>query len=206
MLVTYFGRIVFVFLVMWGPYFLLNYVLATWLPTWIIFAGGTFSHFQGPASAAVCLLKPDVYFAVKRFIKCQSCCCGGNNKMNERSDSFYNQHNAVDDSYTRGSVWQKSTTFFISMFSNTSNRNALTTVEPQNSSTTQDESTRHNEKYLWPDDDGEYTIENKDAPYHDVEEDGQQQAETTTMNDNNAISVKSDYNDTSLTTKAAVAC
>ena len=44
MLALYFGRIVLVFLALWGPYFLLNYLLATVLPTWVVFAGGTLTH------------------------------------------------------------------------------------------------------------------------------------------------------------------
>lgn len=73
LLTMYFGRIILVFLLMWGPYFLLNYILATWLPTWVIFAGGLFSHFQGPASACASLLKPDILIAVKCLAKCQCC-------------------------------------------------------------------------------------------------------------------------------------
>jgi len=73
LLVVYFGRIVVVFFAMWGPYFLLNYIFAAWLPTWVIFAGGFFSHFQGPASAGLSLLKPDIGQAYKRLFRCK---CG----------------------------------------------------------------------------------------------------------------------------------
>ena len=73
LLAIYFGRIVLVFLLMWVPFFLLSFVLLSWMPTVVLFIGGTLSHLQGPASAAVSLLKPDIWLAVKRFFKCQCC-------------------------------------------------------------------------------------------------------------------------------------
>ena len=74
LLALYFGRIVVVFLVMWGPFFLLNFVFALWMPTWVMFFGGIFSHLQGPASAGVSLLKPDIYVAVQDFLHCKCGC------------------------------------------------------------------------------------------------------------------------------------
>ena len=74
LLALYFGRIVVVFLVMWGPFFLLNFVFALWMPTWVMFFGGIFSHLQGPASAGVSLLKPDIYVAVQDLLHCKCCC------------------------------------------------------------------------------------------------------------------------------------
>ena len=71
LLALYFGRIIIVFLVFWGPYFLLNYLLASVVPTWVIYVGGTLSHLQGPVSAGVSLMKPDIWHAVRRFWTCQ---------------------------------------------------------------------------------------------------------------------------------------
>ena len=66
----YFGRIILVFIVFWGPHFLLDYILATWLPIPIKYAGGVISHLQPPLSASVSLTKPDIYYALKRFVTC----------------------------------------------------------------------------------------------------------------------------------------
>lgn len=97
LLAVYFGRIVIVFLLMWGPYFLLNYLLAAFLPTWVIFAAGTLSHLQRPISASVCLLKPDIYHAVRRFVACQSCRLTKEDERYEsdRSSSFYDRNTSL---------------------------------------------------------------------------------------------------------------
>jgi hypothetical protein len=71
LLMIYFGRIVLIFLVMWIPTLLLIFVLSSWLPPWVPFAGGTWSHFQTFVSAVCILLKPDILEAVKMFVTCQ---------------------------------------------------------------------------------------------------------------------------------------
>ena len=71
LLAIYFGRIVVVFVLCWVPYMVLVFMFATWMPTEVHFYGGTLSHLQGVISAGLCLLKPDVYFAVKRFFSCR---------------------------------------------------------------------------------------------------------------------------------------
>ena len=69
-LTIYFGRIILVFILVWGPYFLIDYILASWLPIPIKYAGGVITHIQPPLSASFSLTKPDVYYAVKRFLTC----------------------------------------------------------------------------------------------------------------------------------------
>ena len=71
LLVVYFGRVIFVFITIWIPYFVLLFCFATLVPPSVHFVGGTLSHLQGMISAAVCLLKPDILFAVKRFLTCK---------------------------------------------------------------------------------------------------------------------------------------
>ena len=53
LLAVYFGRIVLIFLLMWGPYFIFNYLISSYLPTIVIFLGGALAHLQGPLSAGV---------------------------------------------------------------------------------------------------------------------------------------------------------
>lgn len=71
LLALYFGRIVFIFLLFWGPFFFCTYLLAAVVPAWVRVVGGTLSHLQGPLSAGVTLLKPDIRLAVQRFTMCR---------------------------------------------------------------------------------------------------------------------------------------
>lgn len=97
LLVIYFGRIVVVFILCWVPYMLLLFAFTSWMPTWVHFAGGTLSHLQGAISAALSLLKPDLYHAVKSFYTCQKCRRkGGDNEPTESSsNSWLLNFNAV---------------------------------------------------------------------------------------------------------------
>jgi len=47
MLALYFGRIILVFVCLWGPFFVL-FAFASWLPVSVMFIGGTVTHLQGP--------------------------------------------------------------------------------------------------------------------------------------------------------------
>jgi len=91
LLVIYFGRIVVVFILCWVPYMLLLFVFTTWMPTWVHFAGGTLSHLQGAISAALSLLKPDLYHAVKSFYTCQVC---RREKDSEPTESITNSNSS----------------------------------------------------------------------------------------------------------------
>lgn len=71
LLSIYFGRLVLVFLVFWVPTLLILFAFAPEVSVWVRFAGGTWSHLQGCASAIITLLKPDIAEAVKNFITCK---------------------------------------------------------------------------------------------------------------------------------------
>ena len=95
LLVIYFGRVIMVFLVVWVPYFLLLFVLSTWVPHYGHFIGGTLTHLQGVVSAGVSLLKPDIYYAVKSFVtcygrwdcRCCTSCCRRTNTSNSNDSN-----------------------------------------------------------------------------------------------------------------------
>jgi hypothetical protein len=144
LLVIYFGRIVIVFILCWVPYMLLLFAFTSWMPTWVHFAGGTLSHLQGAISAALSLLKPDLYHAVKSFYTCQTCRRKGGDDPTESSSnsSWLLNFNAVSRRAT--SVFrssnasgkkegQKSSSFFQMR---SSRRNSSST-EQQGSSTGQ---------------------------------------------------------------------
>jgi hypothetical protein len=71
LLSIYFGRLVLVFLVMWIPTLLLIFALTPYLPHWVRYAGGTWSHLQGGVSAFLILKKPDLADAFRDFIRCR---------------------------------------------------------------------------------------------------------------------------------------
>ncbi|CAB9531648.1 expressed unknown protein [Seminavis robusta] len=78
MLTIYFGRLIGVFVIMWIPTFVLLWVAGPWLPPWLHFAGGTWSHLQGAVSAGFSLMKPDILNAVKCFLFCR---CGADDEL-----------------------------------------------------------------------------------------------------------------------------
>jgi hypothetical protein len=69
----YYGRIVVVFISMWIPFLVVDFMFGAWMPLWLKYLGGTLSHLQGITSALICLHKPDIYIAEKKFFTCQSC-------------------------------------------------------------------------------------------------------------------------------------
>jgi hypothetical protein len=71
LLSIYFVRIIAVFVGMWLPFILLVYVAGYWLNPWVLWLGGAFGHLQAAASAAMCLLKPDVAEAFDDFVCCR---------------------------------------------------------------------------------------------------------------------------------------
>ena len=77
----YFGRLIIVFLIMWLPTLLFLFLLGPWLPQWVDFVGGAWSHLQGGVSAFLVLLKPDIWDTFQNFITC------GQKKENCESDN-----------------------------------------------------------------------------------------------------------------------
>ena len=71
LLTVYFGRLIFVFYIMWLPTMILLFVIPSYGPTWVHFLGGLWSHLQGAVSMAVSLMKPDIASAVKHLLLCQ---------------------------------------------------------------------------------------------------------------------------------------
>lgn len=69
LLSIYFLRVVAAYVLMWMPHLVL--CLAGTGYAWAVFAGGTWGHFQGVVSAGLSLTKPDVYQAVRKFLRCQ---------------------------------------------------------------------------------------------------------------------------------------
>lgn len=67
----YFGRLIIVFLVMWIPTLVLLFVFSKYMPEWVDFFAGSWSHLQGGISAFLALLKPDIKEAFLRFITCR---------------------------------------------------------------------------------------------------------------------------------------
>lgn len=73
LLTVYFGRLVVVFYVMWLPTLVILFAFSSFVPPWVHFVGGLWSHLQGAVSAGVSVLKPDIYAAVMAFLTCRSC-------------------------------------------------------------------------------------------------------------------------------------
>ena len=67
-LVIYFARLIFVFAVMWTPALIIRFIPA--IPPWVNWVGGTWGHLQGAVSAAVSLMKDDIFDAVRAFVTC----------------------------------------------------------------------------------------------------------------------------------------
>lgn len=66
----YFGRLIIVFLVMWIPTLVLMFLFSPFMPQWVDFLGGSWSHLQGGISAILALLKPDIKDAFLKFLTC----------------------------------------------------------------------------------------------------------------------------------------
>jgi hypothetical protein len=71
LLVVYFARLILVFYIMWLPTLFTLFILSQYMSPTANYVGGLWSHLQGAVSAAVSLLKPDVYSAVRSFVTCQ---------------------------------------------------------------------------------------------------------------------------------------
>jgi len=56
---------------MWIPTILFIFILSPWLPQWVDFVGGSWSHLQGGVSAVLILLKPDIWDAFRKFTTCR---------------------------------------------------------------------------------------------------------------------------------------
>jgi hypothetical protein len=90
-LTVYFGRMVVVIIVMWIPFLLAAYIIGPWSPRWLMWSGGTASHFQAVISVIIALLKPDVRVAVVQLLTCRCTCFAdkANDESSERhSDPF----------------------------------------------------------------------------------------------------------------------
>lgn len=107
LLTQYFGRIILIFLLMWLPFLIITYALAPFMPMWVNVAGGAISHMQGPASAGMALMKPDVMLAFKNFLRCQCGPCAPDNDNDDvyenakptvfRTSFFDRMKNAIDE-------------------------------------------------------------------------------------------------------------
>lgn len=69
-LAIYFFRIVGVFVLMWGPVFVMTYAFAGMSP-WLVFVASIWAHMQASVSAVVALLKPDVAEAARQLATCK---------------------------------------------------------------------------------------------------------------------------------------
>ncbi|CAJ1957827.1 unnamed protein product [Cylindrotheca closterium] len=101
-----FFRLVLIYFVFWLPAILITFVGSNWLSSWWGFTGGAWAHLQGAASAAVCLVKPDVWDACRRLISFKgdtpdTTAPENTGKLgsldNFRSDSFLGIHEGDDD-------------------------------------------------------------------------------------------------------------
>ena len=70
-LTVYFLRLAIVFVVMWLPALLFLFILGAWIPHWLVWAGGAWSHLQGLVSSILSLGKPDIKSATYHLWKCQ---------------------------------------------------------------------------------------------------------------------------------------
>lgn len=103
-----FFRLVLVYFFFWLPAIIMVFVFSNWLSSWWSFFGSVWGHVQGAASAAVCLVKPDIWNA------CKSTCFSvgsksdnaleNNDRNTERNDvdeirppSFLGIHEGDDD-------------------------------------------------------------------------------------------------------------
>ena len=69
LLSLYFMRIVASYVGMWTPHLVLCLV-GSGIP-WMVFAGGSWGHFQGVVSAVIALTKPDMRKAFYRLLRCK---------------------------------------------------------------------------------------------------------------------------------------
>ena len=71
LLSIYFLRLAAVFFATWLPGLLLFFIIGPLVNHWLFWLGGTLMHLQGGLSAAVSMLKPDVYKAVRDYWTCR---------------------------------------------------------------------------------------------------------------------------------------
>ena len=159
LLAVYFGRIVLVFVLMWVPYMILVFMFATWMPTWVHFYGGTLSHLQGAVSASLCLFKPDIYFAVKRFVCCQWCKEIGDGGRDTVESSSWMAGHSVSRAF-------RSRPFRVSR-PGSSNKSSsaqinASAVEAQ-SQQMSDQEIEEMENRIWPDENGRYFVETENS-------------------------------------------
>ena len=69
---SYLMRIILVFFVWWLPTIVFCFIYPQ-LPSWVSIFFAVWSHFQGIASSAMMLLKPDITEAARRLIFCKTC-------------------------------------------------------------------------------------------------------------------------------------
>lgn len=69
-LVIYFCRVVVIFFVMWVPSLVAIFVIGPWIGVWASWVAGSWTHFQGLASAIMMLLKKDIRQEFVAFVTC----------------------------------------------------------------------------------------------------------------------------------------
>jgi 7 transmembrane receptor (rhodopsin family) len=104
-LTVYFGRMIVVIIVMWIPFLLAAYIIGPWSPRWLMWSGGTASHFQAVISVIIALLKPDVRLAVVQLLTCRCTCF--TSKDNDDSDHRRHQQSSdpFDTTMMHNSTW-----------------------------------------------------------------------------------------------------
>lgn len=70
LLAIYFGRLILVFYLFWLPTLLVMFAFTSFVSPTLHYIAGLWSHLQGGVSALLCLLKPDIFEAVKRLYSC----------------------------------------------------------------------------------------------------------------------------------------
>jgi len=84
LLVMYFGRLVFAFVIMWVPNMLVTFALGDVVPHQVIWVLSTWSHLHGGVAAATTLIKPDITEACRDFWSC----CATTADHNRGKDRF----------------------------------------------------------------------------------------------------------------------
>ena len=69
LLTLYYMRIMAAYAVMWIPFVIMVFFVASGLP-WLSWFGGSWSHLQGPVSGVFVLMKPDITAAYKKLMCC----------------------------------------------------------------------------------------------------------------------------------------
>jgi hypothetical protein len=70
LLALYFFRLAAVFVFMWLPALVFLFIVSAWVPHWVVWAGGAWSHMQGLVSTALSLMKPDIGQTTRNFVTC----------------------------------------------------------------------------------------------------------------------------------------